>query len=558
MKNRLWLHVLGLFLLLLGLGGYLATTRTFLLSDVGLRFWQVQALLDNGGQSLAVTYPGQMYDPNLQHIPFYFAYALVDGQIFLNITPFVPLAAAGFYALFGEVGLVIVPVLGTVLTAVAVYMLLRLTNVSGAVGWFWVTAIGTPLFFYAMELWDHTPAVACAAWAVYGVSRAAMQDRWQPAFWGGVALGIGLGQRPEMYVFALALGLATMTMLWPRWTTAVVLALGALAGAVPLWLMQYRWVGHPLGMALATNLLGYGVPESYAFEPENVLYNPAITLGRLLITVQSRSILTFLAALLVLVGVVLLILTLRQEKWRTSRFLLLGLGLCVAGYGLYVWVALRSSTLHGLITTLPLIALSLAFVPAGVDNGRYRPIYRLIMTTALLFLGLMLFLWPTSGGLQWGTRYLLPIIPLLVYLAAYAYQSYAAVADGAVSTALRWTLWGLVGLSVVIQLAGLWVQVGEHRLAGELQANIEALPAPVVLTNGPFMAAHLAGVRDKTMLYVADEVALADLVARLSADGVTLIAVLPLEYVPLPVPEQVGDVALRPIAPYVYELERAP
>ncbi|MBX3056482.1 MAG: glycosyltransferase family 39 protein [Anaerolineae bacterium] len=558
MKNRLWLHVLGLFLLLLGLGGYLATTRTFLLSDVGLRFWQVRALLDNGGQSLAVTYPGQVYDPNLQHIPFYFAYALVDGQIFLNITPFVPLAAAGFYMLLGEVGLVIVPVLGTVLTAVAVYLLLRLTNVSGAVGWFWVTAVGTPLFFYALELWDHTPAVACAAWAVYGVSRAVVRERWQPAFWGGVALGVGLGQRPEMYVFALALGLAALVMLWPRRTTAVVLALGALAGAAPLWLWQYQWVGHPLGMALATNLLGYGVPDNYAFEPENVLYNPAITLGRLLIAIQARSIPTFLAGLLVLVGIVVLILALRQDKWRTSRLLLFGLALCLAGYGMYVWVALRPAALHGLITTLPIIAFSLAYVPAEVDNGRYRPIYRFIMAAALLFLGFMLFLWPTSGGLQWGARYLLPITPLLVYLAAYAYQAYTAVADETTAATLRWTLRGLVGIGVLIQLAGLWVQVGEHRLAGELQASIEALPAEVVLTNGPFMAAHLAGVQNKTILYVADEAALAELVVRLAADGVEQIAVVPLAYVPLVVPSQAGNVALRATIPFVYELEAAP
>jgi hypothetical protein len=107
----------------------------------------------------------------------------------------------------------------------------------------------------------------------------------------------------------------------------------------------------------------------------------------------------------------------------------------------------------------------------------------------------------------------------------------------------------------MLQLAGLRVQMGEHRLAGALQASIEALSAEVVLTNGPFMAAHLAGVQDKTILYVADEAALAELVARLAADGVDRIAVLSLEHLPLMVPEQVGDVALRPLDQYVYELE---
>lgn len=113
-------------------------------------------------------------------------------------------------------------------------------------------------------------------------------------------------------------------------------------------------------------------------------------------------------------------------------------------------------------------------------------------------------------------------------------------------------------MGILIQLAGLWVQVGEHRLAGELQASIEALPAEVVLTNGPFMAAHLAGVQNKTILYVADEAALAELVVRLAADGVEQIAVVPLAYVPLAVPSQAGNVALRATIPIVYELEAAP
>jgi hypothetical protein len=250
-------HVLILTLLLFGIAWYFMSSLTFFISDVGLRFLQIRELIAHNWQSFAIGYPGRPFDPELLHTPYNYAYSLLAGNLYLKITPFLPLVASWLYAILGPLGLAIVPVAGTIITAVAVYQLARLTALPKPEWLLWITAVATPLFFYTFELWDHTIAVACGALAVYGLSRAALHKSWLPAFLGGLALGIGLGQRQEMYMFAIAIGLAALLVLWPRWSTAVALAGGACLGVLPLWWLQYQWVGHPLGMALASNLLGY-------------------------------------------------------------------------------------------------------------------------------------------------------------------------------------------------------------------------------------------------------------------------------------------------------------
>ena len=553
---KLKFHVLILTLFLFLIAALLMPKLTFLLSDVGLRFLQVRELIDSNWQTFAINYKAQPFDPELAHVPLYYAYSVIDGEIFLNITPFLPLLASWFYALLGPIGLAVVPIAGTVLTAVAVFKLADITELPRASWLFWLTAIATPMFFYTFELWDHTLAAACAAWAIYGLSSAIIKQKLLPAFWGGIILGIGLGQRPEMYVFAIAVGVACLVISWPRWRVTAVLIGGSFLGVLPLWILQYLWVGNPLGMALATNLFDYGRPESYAFDSGVIGFSRPVTIGRFLMFIRPGDPTTFVAALSILFGFITIFMSLRQEKWRTSRNLYVGLLFLMIGYGIYVILALQTSALVGLITTFPLLVLSLTFVPKSVDNGRYRSIYHLVFLAAGLFLLMMLILWPASGGLQWGSRYLLPVIPLLVYLAAYGINVFSQVVDGKTQQAFRRLTVGLLCMMVFIQCSGLKVQLDLHQEAQQIQNFVENLPSEIILTNAPFSPAHLSGIDNKTFIYVADENDLEQMVTRLANDNIQRIAVFPLEFVPLSVPERIENITLQKVQTNVYELEK--
>lgn len=544
-----------LSLLLFSVAAFIMTNLTFFFSDVGLRYLQVLELVNNNWQTLAVNYKALPYDPELAHVPFYYAYSLLEENIYLNISPFLPVMASWFYALLGPAGLAVVPVAGTVLTAVAVYKLATITALPHAKWALWLTAIGTPMLFYTFELWDHTLAVACAVWAVLGITTAVIKQKPAAAFLGGIALGFGLAQRPEMYVFAIAVGLAALLLFWRKWPVTVLFIGGSLAGVLPFWLLQYRWVGHPLGMGLATNLFDYGRPESYPVEPATLNISRSIIAGRFFILVRSADVVTFAAILLILFGFIITFLSLRQEKWRTTRNLSIGLFCTLIGYGIYAILAAMDIFLIGLITTFPLLVLSLAAVPKKDDYGRYRAIYNFVFLTFALFTLLMVLFWPASGGLQWGARYLLPVIPLLIYLAAYDIHAYEQIMAGNTLRAFRRLTAGLVLMMVIIQLTGFKAQLAAHQDAHEIRDTIDNFPSAIILTNDPFVPSYMSELTDKTFIYVADDDDLAEMVTRLAHHGVYSFSVHPAADLPISIPDQIEQFKVQSIQDNAYLLE---
>jgi len=273
----------------------------------------------------------------------------------------------------------------------------------------WASILMTPLLIYSLELWDHSWAAACGAWSVYGIVRGIMRSRWQPIAWGGVAAGLGLAQRPEMYVFAIAVGLALVASTWLQWRNWLAYLSGGVAVTLPIWFFQYQWVGHPLGLSFAPHFFGYGRPIIYPVQSySNITITRALKISRFLLYVQGQDVLTFGAALAVILGLFLLIFSLRIPTLQCSRWLWGSAILAVLGYGLYAIVA-WNTLLPGLLTTFPLIAFAWAFLDSSRDTNETRPVYLVTQLTCLFFLGLMLTVWPAYGGTQWGARYLLPV-----------------------------------------------------------------------------------------------------------------------------------------------------
>ncbi|NKQ34173.1 MAG: hypothetical protein HF973_00985 [Chloroflexi bacterium] len=541
-----WVHLLALTAVLLALSGLMGSSHTYFSSDVGLRFLQARELVANRWQTLAVTYPAQAFDPNFQFVPYYYAWSLLDGRIYFDITPFFPLLLSFFYALTGPDSVIIVPVLGGVLTAAAIYVLARTAGLQRSLLAMWLTVFATPLLFYSLELWDHSWAAACAAWAVTGVAVGLQRGTWPPFFWAGAAAGVGLGQRPEMYVFAIALGVGLLVVNW-RWLPA--LALGGLAGALPVWLLQWRWVGHPLGLAMAPHLLGYGRPENLPDAYSSVTIPPVLRVSRLLFWVNFHEPATFAALLLTAVGIGLIVLTVRLPHWRRPFGLWVGLASMAAAYSLLIWYA-GPKPIHGLISVMPLVALSLVIANGG-------DIYRLALITTLVFIGLMLALWPAFGGDQWGARYLLPAVPLLVFLAFFAWTAYDEILTGKMKRAWDVTVICLLALSVMMQLAGLRAQWQRHQAQAALRDSVSRLTAEVVLTNSFSLPAHMASLPDKQFIYVGDEAAVSVVVPRLAAGGIRQVALVPEKYLsPFVMPERVGEWKLVEIAPFTYEIVR--
>lgn len=552
MKNKtLVLNIGVLFALLWLISWWLNASLSIFVSDTGLRFIQIRQLIENRWQTLSVSYPGRVFDPELAHVPYYFAYAVLDNDIFLSITPFVPILSSVGYVVGGVPGMMLPIVAAGVFTAVAIYQLALLCELPNPLLILWASVFATPMFFYSVELWDHSLAVACATWSVYLIARGLRQQTRSPLFFSGILAGIGLGQRPEMYMFVLCLAVGLFAVDWRR---VPFLLTGGLAGTLPIWWWQYQQVGHPLGLALASNLFRYGLPEQFAVaSPGHPWF---FRFGRKLFYVNGQDLISFTAVLLILIGLLLFIMTMRVEKWQTKRAFGASAALLVMGYFLYVVLAVQPTALNGVLTVFPLLPFALLFQKESTMGQIKRPIYRLVWVTTMLFLVGMALIWPAYGGLQWGSRYILPFFPMAIYLAFYHHHLLRSAWVNWRRNALDGLFRILLLTSIGVQIAGFYMQAAIHQENGIIRDGVAALPVSIVVTNSAYLPAESASLAEKTFLYAADSAALETLIPRFWEEGLSEFAVLPLNFVPLPVPERVGKITLQEIQPFVYQMEQ--
>jgi hypothetical protein len=167
---RKWVHVI-LLGAILALGAWFSLRDlTFISPDTGLRYLQVRAFEVSGWRNGVVPYPGLQFDPGLRFVPYYHAYTRYGDGLLLIVSLFFPLAVAAMRTLFGPAGIVVVPVLGTLVTAASVAGLWQLAGFRRARWLFWGTALATPLLFYSLTLWDHTIGVGLSTLGVYLVN----------------------------------------------------------------------------------------------------------------------------------------------------------------------------------------------------------------------------------------------------------------------------------------------------------------------------------------------------------------------------------------------------
>ena len=547
MKTKLHFFLLALILLTVA---YLAITPlTFYTSDTGLRLVQINALIEQESFSLAIPYPTDI-DPNFEHVPYYYAYALLNGDLFLNISPFFPIISAWFYELLGAIGLIILPVAGALLTAFAVFKLARLCDLPHAAWLAWLTVFATPLVMYALQLWDHSLGTGLGVWGIYWLASGLLQERRAELIGGGVMLAFSFGQRPEMYTFVIAAGLAFVIVSWPRWQTAVSVIIGGMLGAIPVWGLQTVWVGHPLGMAFAPHLLGYGVPDYPISSSLGTPLTPALRIGRFLLHIERGDPFTFLAALLLLISLVLVIFSLPLPIYLRPALLWAAGVMGVVATRIWAGLGFELNVL-GLLSTFPLIPLALCYV--NNTNEKHYKVYQLAFLTTFIFVMLMLALWPAFGGDQWGQRYLLPAYPLLLFTAAFAYHHYQNNLPKLMQQPLQRVTLLLVVASIAFQL------VGVRRLfviqAEQLQVRnaVAEQPMETIFTNHIF-SVFLSSVDDKQFFFVLDDEMLPQMIERSHAAGVQTIGILPYPGEELEVPTETESLIIEQISPLSFEL----
>ncbi|MDR7400486.1 MAG: hypothetical protein QN144_14415 [Armatimonadota bacterium] len=436
------------------LGAWLACPDLgFWSPDSSIRYVQVVSLLRQNYRDVAAVYPGAQLDPGARFYAVSSGFATVrDGKVYLLYSPYFPALVAPLYWVLGRFGLVVLPLLSGLAVVSVTYLWLRRSGPGTGVLGAGLVGLGTPLVVYSVVFWDHAPVAALTTAAAWLLCRS-VEDRTGSLLAAGVVLGVATWFRNEAYLFAAAAmaawGAVAGLGRLPR------LVVGFLLGAGLAWALNWQLYGHPLGLK---GLAGIEAVRGRLGGAEGWLLRRVLAAYDLLISterfVDAQAPVRVGTSAGVATVLVLSALLFRAGACSRSVLSLLSAGAAVAT--VTVWLLGTGSEVMGLLPAVPAVALLGLWKPETAWE-------RVVGWTAGLYvLGVLVV--SSEGGLQWGPRYLLPAVPLLMWLGCVALSRWCGAVEGRLRGAL-------VTSTALLALAGLTVQgVGVMTVRWQAQA----------------------------------------------------------------------------------------
>jgi hypothetical protein len=324
------------------------------------------------------------------------------------------------------------PLLGGLIAAAAAGALGRAVVPAAAAPAALAVGLTSPVLFFSQLFWEHTPVAALCLIAVVVLARSSGPTGLRLVA-AAAALFLAVALRPEslLLVAVLPLALALMVERRPRSRTRSrrvrwALPVGALIFAVAIfglwpevWMVVSGWLQEML--AAGRSLLAFVVRASSLLTPfparlAEAWFDLGVELGPAV--PSALAWIGTVGALVALAAVAL------REPYR---------GWAVAAGGSLVlvpsWWVLCSAepyrAVHALILPAPYLVLVAPILRPPSNVHRRPAVFLGLTTTMYLFLGTALAMTKMVGGLEWGNRYLLPLITLGAVVAAIGAVIYA-------------------------------------------------------------------------------------------------------------------------------------
>ncbi len=432
---------------------FLNDPRGTLGTDTGGKIATLRVMKTNGGLDPDLHYWAEKYDPNGTLHPLYYTRHIDKKWVNATTLPMLDVASP-LYDLGGTRAVLLLPMLGSVLAALAARALAKRRG--GGSGWwaFWIVGLASPLAIYALDVWEHSIGIALMLWAVVLVFD--VLDRragWRATLGAGALLGLAASMRTEALVYGLVLtAVGAVVMLHRERKLGPVIRFGALVGVgtgallFANQILERVTVGGSIRAGRATDTAesaGAGVTE-------RVKEALTTTIGFNHWAERTDWFLGFLAVALVAYATYKLIRSGREQ-------LLLG-AVALAGAGLIYMMRFAGDLgfVPGVLTASPLAV-------AGFVVAWPRTLLRRVLAVALCAVPLVWF-FQYSGGAnpQWGGRYVLLTGTLLVVAAAVVLAT----------TTGRGRLL-VVALAVVVTACGVgWLSQRSHAVADGMEQII--------------------------------------------------------------------------------------
>ena len=414
---------------------------------------------------------------------------LANGKIASFHSPYLPILAAAAHKSL-HCGFLLLPIFALIGTA---WLLCKFPVRKR---WLFLAAASMPLFFYGVQLWEMVPAaffVTLSAWLY-------LKNRVEIA---GFAFACGLWMREELYL--LGLGLLIVLIIEKEWKNILRFGIGAIIPTVALWISNYALFDNIFGIHGATYRNNNRIDFSLAAYIKEVVFNFYQHLIRFE-TLPAYSDIAATAAILcaIVAGVM-------PQQHKYLRFKIVS-AVIFAVISLILSVALLREKLFllacaetfGLFFAVPVTAVILFNIRVLLTDNRKSV---RILTKILLFytLAIPFLLNSNDIGLTWSARHFIMLMPLAGVLAVYAFMK-----NGFFRSKVKYIFVALAVSGVVLQLWALYALVKVTCGNAELESELLAQNAPVVISDLFFMPEMTPNLPfEKVFLEVTDSKQLA-------------------------------------------------
>lgn len=400
--------------------------RAIWINDNGSKYLQVRGILASGYTDYAIVWPGHDVDPTYEFnpLPGQFSH-VVGGKLYSQYSPTFAAVSAPFFQAFGFAGLSVMPLLAAVLALVGVERLARDVGI-GAGGRHAAVAIAgfaTPLWFYSAVFWEQSLVVCSSVWTVHALLRLLRGGAARDALATGFLAGVGVWFREDAALLCALAGLIVLAGVREGRMRAAALVGTAMAAALGV-LAVFQWwaLGTPFGLH-ATGLF-HGIAAHVASRPQ-VFY-------ALLVAADPS---TAVSLLLAAPFVVLLFAypRLPRATFQTAVPIAAAFAAVAGIVSLRGYFDGRSPASHLLATNsffpaAPILLTGLVRpADARDDDARARRWLWIVCGGTAALYALTAPPLAVVGALHWGSRFLLPVYPLLAVLAAAALDEWLAV-----------------------------------------------------------------------------------------------------------------------------------
>jgi hypothetical protein len=443
--------------------------RGFLGTDTGAKVATLEVMQSHHTWVPDAGYWAAADDPSGSLHPLYDTRHVGDHYVAVTTLPMI-LIARPLWALGGDRLALLLPMLGALAVAAAALALARRLGARAPMTAFWVIGLGSPVFLYALDLWEHTLGLACMAWAVIllydtwtrvdGRGRA-LARVWPRALCAGALFGLGATMRTESLLYGAVATVVTLLAIVVAdrgLRRAIVVAGGTLVGLVPVLVADDRLERAVLGGSLrssrAAGSVGAAGSELTTRAGEALRTTIGLNYASLGVEAVAGG-----CILVALVAAAVMISSGRGQKRHQAE--LLG---AVAAL-LLVRIHSGLSFVSGFVPALPVVAF-------GAVLAWRDPRRRLLAVIALVSLpGVWLLQYTGGAGPQWGGRYVLLTGFLL-----------AVVGIVAIEALPHWSRVVVIALCVGITLAGVrYLEVRSHQ-GGRASDAISAMHDDVVIS----------------------------------------------------------------------------